>query len=185
MDTVVAKILNGSDENGYMYKHITIRPDVCPICKNRIEDVPNLSYKVKKKHLDFIVTYDHYTIVSQKFKDFCDVNKYQGLEFIPLLKSEGFYCFKANNVFELDYERRKTKFIKYNDCCGSFDETIGATPAHLKNGNSIISNDFIYRSEYRFASYAGKDYLTIIGLNTMKRMKQAKFKGLYYDNVFQ
>lgn len=89
------------------------------------------------------------------------------------------------DVFDLDYERRKTKFIKHNDCCGSFDETIGATPAYLKNGISIISNDFIYRSEYRFASYADKGYLTIIGLDTMGKMKQAKMKSLYYDNVFQ
>ena len=55
MDTVVAKILIGGDENGYMYPHSSLRPDVCPVCKNRIKDVPNLGYKVKRKSRGLIV----------------------------------------------------------------------------------------------------------------------------------
>ena len=55
--------------------------------RNRIADIANLDYKVKNKKGNFLGTYDHYIIVSQKFKDFCEENHYEGLEFIQLPKS--------------------------------------------------------------------------------------------------
>lgn len=183
MDTVVAKILIGGDEKGYMYPHSTLRPDVCPVCKNRIKDVPNLEYKVKRKSSDVIVTYDHYTIVSDRFKDFCEQNKYENLVFTKLINSEG-YFFEVNNIFPLDYVRRNTRFINYRECCGSYDEIIGASPAFKKEDFLLYTDDFIYRTEFRFASYAFKGYNIIVGLETMKKLKEAKLRGLYYDNVF-
>ncbi len=184
MNTVIAKILGGVDEMGYMYSHMTDRQDICPICKNRITDIPNLEYKVKKKSSDFLATYDHYFIVSQKFKDFCELNKYENLEFTQLAYSKDFFSIRINNIFPLDYVRRKTKFINYRECCGSYDEIIGATPAFNKEDCSLISNDFIFRTEYRFGSYAFKHYNIIIGLETIKKLKESNLKGLLYDNVY-
>lgn len=183
METVIAKSLIGVDEKGYMYQHSTQRPDVCPICKNRIKDVPNLDYKVKRKTCDFLVTYDHYFIVSKKFKDFCELNKYENLKFVQLNCSKYFFIF-IKNIFRLDYDRRKTRFINYRECCGSYDEIIGANPAFNKEDYPLTSDDFIFRSEYRFASYAFKNYDIIIGLETMQKLKKAQMKGLYYDDIF-
>ncbi len=184
MDTVVAKILIGGDENGYMYPHSSLRPDVCPVCKNRIKDVPNLGYKVKRKSSDVIVTHDHYTIVSERFKDFCVENNYDNLVFTKLIKSEGYYFFEVNSIFPLDYVRINTRFINYRECCGSYDEIIGVEPAFKKEDFLLISDDFIYRTEHRFASYAFKHYNIIVGLRTMRKLKEAKLRGLYYDNVY-
>lgn len=184
METIVAKSLIGVDEKGYMYQHSTQRPDVCPVCKNRIKDVPNLDYKVKRKTCDFLVTYDHYFIVSKEFKDFCELNEYENLEFTQLNYSKDFFVITIKSIFPLDYDRRKTKFINYRECCGSYDEIIGANPAFNKEDYPLTSNDFIFRSEYRFASYAFKNYDIIIGLETMQKLKKAQMKGLYYDNVF-
>lgn len=184
MDTVVAKILIGVDEKGYMYPDTTHRPDVCPVCRNRVKDVPNLDYRVKRKTCDFLVTYDHYFIVSRQFKDFCELNKYQNLEFTQLTYSKDFFIITVNNIFPLDYVRRKTKFINLRECCGNYDEIIGASPAFKREDYSLMSDDFIFRTEYRFASYAFKNYNIIIGMQTMQKLEKAKLKGLYYDNVF-
>lgn len=183
MDTVVAKILVGGDENGYMYPNSTIRPDVCPVYKNRIRDVPNLSYKVRKKTADFLATYDHYTIVSERFKNFCEQNKYEGLEFIALPKSQNFYYFTAYSIYKLD-PQRFLKFLNYRDCCGSYDEIISPRLCTKKDFYTR-KDDFIYRTEFRFGSYSFKNYRFVVGLETMSRLKQAKMKGLYYEDVFQ
>lgn len=153
METVIAVKLSGIDENGYMYPHATVRPDVCSICKNRIKDVPNLAYKVKKKHANLLATYDDYLIVSQKMKDFCELNQYEDVEFIALPESSGFYYFTVHKVYELDYEKQKTKFINYRNCCGNYDEIIGSS-FFTKKGFSMETDDFIRRTEFRFASYA-------------------------------
>ena len=45
---MVAKIIVGTDEKGFVYPKVQERTDICPICKNRIADVANLDYKVKR-----------------------------------------------------------------------------------------------------------------------------------------
>ena len=43
---MVAKIIVGTDEKGFVYPKVQERTDICPICKNRIADVANLDYTV-------------------------------------------------------------------------------------------------------------------------------------------
>ncbi|KGL56030.1 hypothetical protein HQ50_03255 [Porphyromonas sp. COT-052 OH4946] len=109
METVVAKIIFGVGEDGFVYGSKD-RPDVCPVCGNRIKDVYDLHYRLNRKST-FMYTYDGYNIVSQPFKDFCDANGYQGLSFTELTHYPGYYFFSVENVFELDPD--KINFKKF------------------------------------------------------------------------
>ena len=56
-EKVIAKYLSGRDAE-YMYDTRKETPGTCPICNNRLEDVINMSYKIRKKKGDVFHTYD-------------------------------------------------------------------------------------------------------------------------------
>ena len=120
---MVAKIIVGTDEKGFVYPKVQERTDICPICKNRIADVANLDYK-------------------------------------------------------------ESLFLNYRDCCGSYDEIV-RTPRYCKQDFYMDTDDFICRSEYRFASFSNKSYLTVVGLETADKLKKAGFKNIYFTNVYR
>ena len=75
-------------------------------------------------------------------------------------------------------------FLNYRDCCGSYDETV-ITPRYCKQDFYMDTDDFICRSEYRFASFSNKSYLTVVGLETADKLKKAGFKNIYFTNVYR
>lgn len=171
--------IDGPD-NGYnMFENIKINE--CDKYSN-IYDInrvdPLLKFKKKK---DYSATYDGFTIVSERFKQFCINEKYNSLEFIPLLSSPNFYWFKIHNVIEFDIEARKTRFIGYNKVCNGYKEVIGANPACLKN--NVILGDGFFRSDIFFASDASKHPLEMVGSFTKEKIKVAGFKGIYFQKI--
>lgn len=178
METVVAKIIFGVGEDGFVYGSKD-RPDVCPVCGNRIKDVYDLHYRLNRKST-FMYTYDGYNIVSQPFKDFCVANGYQGLSFTELTHYPGYYFFSAENVFELD--PNKITFSGHQDCCGSAD-SVSSPLDSKKDGFEIESNDFICRSDVRFGDKGKKFFLIIVGLETEKKMKEFRLKKIHYVKV--
>lgn len=181
--TAVAKIIYGIDLD-YMYDDDKTCPGLCPVCHNTIKKIPDIMYKVTKRKPDFMNTYDGFYIVSEKFKSFCEERKYPNLTFILLEKSKGFYYFEAQDIYELDYVRRKVRFIMKRDCCGNYDEIIGATPGYKRESFNMPTNDFICRSEYFFGSHWKKNPLIIIGLETAKAMKEYGLKEIYFTDIY-
>jgi len=179
---VVAKMLDGGNTDSYMYIDQKVRPDSCPICHNKLNLVPNLLIKVHSKD-DLSSTYDGYDVISEKFYNFCKEGGYKNLRIIPLEKSKGFYFFEPMDVFGLDYEFCRTKFIDKRDCCGSYDEVIRPPVIKAKN-YKIESNDFIMKAEYYFGSYSYKGDVIIVGTETAKKMKAYGLKGLYFKNIY-
>ena len=183
MDTLVAHFLIGGDEHGFMHDSTDDRPDICPICKNRIKDVPNPNYKLKSRR-NMVTTYDHYTIVSEQFREFCLSNGYANIHFTELIKCKGYYIIDVEKVCYLDEKRGHTQFIRHRNCCGSYDEVISPS-MYLSKENNFLSNDFICRSYYSYGSFYYKLYKIIIGLETKQKMIKANLKGIYYGNIFQ
>ena len=179
MSKLLGYTLCGSN-NGYnMFKNITL--DECSkysniYAINRIDP----AFKFKKRK-NYSTTYDGFTIVSERFKQFCIDEKYTGLEFIKLPSSLGFYWFKIENVIEYDSEARKTRFIGYNKSCDGYEEIIGANPACLKN--NIILNDSFFRSNIFFSSDANKRPLEMVGESTMQKLKAAGFKEIFFEKI--
>jgi hypothetical protein len=139
---------------------------------------PNVKIKTKK---NISCTYDNFTIVSEQFKLFCENGEYEGLEFVILPNSPGYYWFKIQTVIELDPEDRGIRFINYNEQCKGYEEIIGATPAYLKD-KKLIPDGF-FRSDICFGSFQNKFPLNIIGIETMKKIKAAGFKGIDFSEI--
>lgn len=179
---VIAKSLGCYDLDAYMWNDKNTRPDCCPICHNTLRKIINQDFSVNMRNRDIGVTYDGYTIISEKFKNFCIEGKYRNLRVEPL-KCKSLYYFEPLDIFGLDYERYGTKFIDKRDCCGSYDEII--RPPIMKSKDFFIQDDdFIMRSEYMFGSYDKKNVVIIVSDKTSKKMKEYGLKGLYFDNIY-
>ena len=182
MEKIVAKVLFGSDAD-YMYEYNSC-PGTCPVCGNRLSDIPNPLFRLRKKKGDVFGTYDMYQIVSSKFKMFCEEQGYPNLSFLELESSKGFYIFNPNEIYRLDYHRRKVQFLNKRECCGSYDEIQGQI-AYKEKGWIFQDTDFIRRTEYSFGSYRSKCPMIIVGLETAAKMKQYGISGIYFRNVFE
>ncbi|TFF33956.1 hypothetical protein [Mucilaginibacter psychrotolerans] len=162
-----------------MYRNLTLNEcdkysDIYTI--NRID--PEIKIKTKKP---ISSTYDNFTIVSDQFKAFCEQEGYEGLEFVTLPKSPGLYWLKIHNVIELDKKGRRIgaigiEFINYNEQCKGYEEVIGASPVFLKI-KELIPDGF-FRTDLCFGSFANKFPPILIGIETMKKIKSAGFKGI-------
>jgi len=141
----------------------------------------NPSYQFRKKQYNISSTYEGFKIVSEKFKRFCEKEKYEGLEFVKLPKSDGFYWFKIHNIIEYDTDARKTQFINFNKECNGYEEIIGATPVCLKV--KTVLNDSFYRTDICFGSFADKSPLEIVGEMTMKKLRAAGFNDIFFEEI--
>jgi|SRR5580692_6417890 hypothetical protein len=141
----------------------------------------NENFKLTKKIKHISTTYDNFTIVSDKFKEFCLKEKYKGLEFVNLPKSPGFYWFKIKNVLKVDVIARKTQFLNFNKNCNGFEEIIGANPVCLKTKKCL--QDAIFRSDICFGSGYRKSPIEIVGEITMEKMVATGFKEIYFEKI--
>ena len=138
-------------------------------------------FKIKKTHFDYSYTYDAAIIVSQKFKEFCVRNNYDNIEFHKLIGEPEFYLFKAFKTIKFDSVRRNTTFIEYNEECNQYNEVVGATPVCLED-NEIL-NDGFYRTDIEFGRGYAKSPLILVGVDTFKKLKKEKIKGLDCNEV--
>ena len=115
-------------------------------------NVVDSEFKIVGKKRNISSTYDGFKIVSQKFKAFCENQKYTGLEFIELPQEPKYYWFKVNNIVHYDIEARGVKFLNYNEFCDGFEEIIGAHPVCLMS-NSVLE-ETSNRKDLSLGSYA-------------------------------
>ena len=139
---------------------------------------PAIKIKTKKT---FSSTYDNFTIVNEQVKAFCEAEGYQGLEFVALPASRGFYWFKIHNIIEFDPIARGTRFLNYHKACQGYEEVIGATPPCLIIKEEIA--DGFYRTNLFFGSFAHKSPVEIIGKKTKEKLKAAGLKGIDYGEI--
>ncbi len=144
-------------------------------------NIVNPNFKIKSKKYNAGCTYDGFTIVSELFKQFCETEKYTGLEFFILPSLPNFYWFKVHNIVEFDTEARETQFINYNENCKGYEEIIGATPVCLKS-KKTLANGF-FRTDICFGSFAGKSPVYLVGEETMVKLKSAGFKEIVFEKV--
>ena len=144
------------------------------------QEILNPSFNLKDS-VDIFYTYDSFTIVSQKFKDFCIRENYLGIEFLKVDKYNGYYWFKINNICDYDTDRSGTQFLNYNENCDGYEEIIGANPICLKK-NEVI-NDGFYRTNIFFGSNFSKNPLYMVGIETMNRLKLEGFKNIYFEKI--
>jgi hypothetical protein len=175
--------LIGSDNDTFMYDGVEhTNPEKCIKCGHLLDfDYHNPYYRLKRKNLDFSHPYDFGNIISLRFKEFCERHRYN-VKFKEFEREPDFYQLIAIDKVEFDHERRKTRFMGFCDQCNNYEEVIGVTPVYLKHISRPL-NDGIYRTDLLFGSGDRKGYMVLIGLDTYEKMKQEKFKGLYFEKI--
>lgn len=173
-------MLSGPDNDYTMFEDIKL--DECA----RYKDVytinminPELQFKNIKYSYSF--TYDGFPIVDEKFKMFCERERYSGIEFVKLGGSGQYYWLKLQKVLEFDAEASRTRFIGYNDKCQGYEEIVGFDPIYLKQKEPLP--DGFFRTDLCFGSYAGKSPLDLVGVETKRKMEDAGFKKIDFLKV--
>lgn len=176
---ILGYLLTPPDNGDYMFYKLEI--DECTKYSDifRINRV-NPDFKVSKKKKNITETFDGYKIVSEVFKFFCENEKYENLEFVPL-STPGFYWFKTHNIIEFDVVARETSFRNYNEKCKGYEEITGATPACLKN--KVVLPDGFFRTDVCFGDSSMKSPLYMVGAQTKQKLKEAGFKEIYFNEI--
>ncbi len=141
----------------------------------------NPGFKVPNRGKNISTTYEGYTIVSEKFKAFCETGGYKGIEFLSLPGSPGFYWFLVNNILVFDFEARGTEFLNFSEKCKGYEEVIGATPVCLRE--PAILEDKFYRTDLFFGSFEGKSPVYMVGEETKKKLLAAGFREIYFEEI--
>jgi hypothetical protein len=141
----------------------------------------NLQKEFRSIKEDLSYTYDGFSIVTEKFREFCEKEGYGGLEFVALSGSQPYFWFKIHTVIEFDSVRRRTRFLEFNAECNGYEEIIGAHPVILKN-NPVLADGF-YRTDLCFGSYSGKSPTYCVGIETRRKLLAAGFGEIDYEEI--
>jgi len=181
---VIAKILSAYDVES-MYDDKRQDPGLCPVCHTALQKIPNLEYRMQKKKGDIFYTDDSFCIVTEKFKKFCETNKYEKLTFIALPKSPGYYYFEPGCIFKADPIRSLFDFGTRQSCCGQHKWIVIGTLLCKDKNFYLSTDDFISQLDYWVGNYYRKSPLIIIGLKTAGKMRQAGITGMCFENVIE
>lgn len=132
---------------------------------------------------DLFSTYDSRTIVSNRFKAFCEAKEVKGTCFFPLNPKGTLYLFTATDILEFDSERRGTRFVDKCGTCEKFKSVVGATPAYLKELPTDPHPTF-YRSDLEFGSGREKNPLLFVNASLAKLLEQEFGNVLHQGDVF-
>jgi hypothetical protein len=141
----------------------------------------NPNFKLKNRRADISVTYDSFVIVSTRFKEFCIDNKYEGISFYDLANYKDRFFMEIFNIVPVNTTRREIDYYEYNSACNEYNEVIGAHPVCLVNKTPLEKG--FYQTDIEFGRGYAKSAIEIVDVETGKKLKAEKFKGLYLDDV--
>lgn len=138
----------------------------------------NRDFVLKRKTMDFSSTYDGITIVSLKFKEFCNRYGYENLVFGELPKALGFFQFYVEgNILGYDAGLKE----KFCDTCGQYESVV--RPIIESIGMTKPLPDGFYQSNLWFGSGNEKSPLTIISPATKEKLAREKFKNICMNKI--
>lgn len=175
--------ISGHDNDSYYFDSNDTLLPVCKKCGfvtdyNYIS--PSMNLKIKK--YDFSCTYDNRVIVSYHFKCFCEKNRYAGLDFIELPNDNKFYYFFVKNLVYEDISKKIFRKEKFCSLCNSFESIVPAFPIYLRDVSLPLIDGF-YISDIYTGNGNGKVRTIIIGIDTYKKLKSEKLKGIVYKKI--
>jgi len=155
----------------------------CPFCGYRLNFHPhNPRYKVRNKLTDISVTYDGQTIVSTKFKKFCEENKLEGIIFRGFESDKNCFQMVVTREIEFDAARRKTRFEHFCPVCKNYESVVGADPTYLST--SIPLSSGIFRTNLLFASGNEKHPLFLVSIDTKSKLEKSKLIGSEFSPAY-
>jgi hypothetical protein len=85
------------------------------------------------------------------------------------------------NIIAFDPVRSQSKLINYCEKCKNYEELIMSF-TFLKNISEPLANGF-YRTDMVFGSGNRKNPLVVVGIETYKKLKVERLKGLYFEPI--
>ncbi len=195
-ETLVGFSLSGNDNNTWMWDESDPRVARCPVCHYRTDFFStNPDYVTKKRFRAVYApelstssktavasTYDGQTIVNQSFKDFSDHLGYADLKFVPFDRDMQHYHLLATKEVRFDVSRHTLRFEQLCAHCGNFDSVVPAHPTYIQVREALA--DGFFRTDLLFGGGNGKSPLILVGIDTHRKLKESKFKGLSFHPVY-
>lgn len=154
----------------------------CDACQHMLGKWSHVSTDVKVgRRLDVGASYDGVLVVSKRFREWYAAFGCEGLTFTPLADGRNAWV-RAERVVSFDTERKKVRCNKLCSKCGQFWDVVGATPVHLRPGQSVGAREFV-QTDLEFASGDEKGPLLICGFEAGCEMEAQKFAGLEMEAV--
>jgi hypothetical protein len=174
---------NGS-EFYYMNDNILKHCPECGLIINR-EEAIELSietFKIKKKKYILSHCYDGPTIVSERFVDICNENKLNGMTFIKLPKSHGFYLFNSINILHYDYDYNANIYLKNKcTCCNQWYEVSEICPIKIIDMDEKLMNEnTFYKADIEVGEKVGRWPLLLATENIPFIFKKMGIKDIFF-----
>ena len=164
---------------GYRTNFFATNPDYVPKARFKPVYAPELAIT---KQTAMASTYDGQVIVTRLFKEFCQAQGYEGLEFRGFCRDPEHFHFVATRQVQFDTKRSGTRFEKQCPRCGNYESIVPAQPAIIKVPESVA--DAILRTDLLFASGDEKNPVIIVGHETARKIKSAGFRGISFGPVY-
>lgn len=181
---ILGYVVTGPDNDGYMLDGVNLSDtETCPACGLLLKfEYHNPDLNLRRSTFDLSHCYDLGAIVSLRLKEFCTRCNYTGIRFSSFHASQNYYQIFIDNKIELDVIKREIQFIKKCKHCNRYKEVIGATPAFLKNEESIP--DGFFASDLFFGSGNSKNPIIMVGTETREKLQAEKIKGLWFEPIY-
>ena len=86
-------------------------PATCPTCGRKTDpDFVNPRFRVHKRRRDVVATADGYCLASERFRRYCESQRWEGVVFLPLPSDPDFFVFRPTLVLPFDPARQGTRF---------------------------------------------------------------------------
>lgn len=159
-------------------------PATCPKCGRKTDlDYIDPNFHLHKKNMDVGSTYDGHTIVSEKFKSFCESQALRGIEFIKLPSHPQHYCLAIHNVLEVDTSKSSgIRFLYYCAKCESYAGVFGISGLQFKGIESAIPEG-MHRTNLEFAQAHEQHPVIIVSTELAAAIKAAKLKGVSLNKI--
>jgi hypothetical protein len=176
---IVAYALSAHDGEAFFFEDRESRI-FCPICGTLLaKDFLPRRVKPRKKW-DISSTYENRTIVTEKFKVWCETQSFQAVRFRPVNEEPRYYSFEPLRV--LQFDPRRARFDNRCAVCGNYESVIIAGPLTLLEIPAPVEHGF-FRTDLEFGSRWEKTPLIVVGMQTKNLMEQEAFQHIYFKPI--
>lgn len=180
---IIGYSISCRDYGGWMFKDNDERFPQCPRCHMYYGLPYDPDFRPRKKPYALVRTFERVPIASKDFREFCEKEKYTGIEFYPFNRTVESFCPKFTNTLDVDVTYREIKFDEYCQECQRYTNHWGVLPVFIKKDDAIIPDGF-YRSDILIGNKCHYPLL-IIGLETRDKLKAARMMGFRYTPIYQ
>lgn len=152
----------------------------CPRCGTLL-DKSFLPRGVRpRKRWDLSSTYDRRVIVTERFKAWCEAQKFAAIVFRQTCAQPAYYTFEPSVVLNLD-----PRFARFEDkcaACGNYESVITGGSMKLLGVADPIE-DGIFRTDLEFGSRWEKSPDIIVGVRTKELIKKERFHLVHFEPI--